>query len=82
MKKRKPAFLDSVERPVFPVIRTTDGRCLAFFCPSCGKENIHGGGVKFGEGDGSRMSHCPCFKTYSIKEIAPDCPRFKVKGWK
>jgi hypothetical protein len=67
--KRKPLFLDNSSMPTFPAVRTRDGRCLMFVCPSCGNENVHGGGRKAGDGDGARSSHCGCFGGYNIKEI-------------
>lgn len=61
MKKIMRLFFNNMAQPTFPACRV--GANLIFYCPSCGKKNIHG------IGDGHRGSHCECFGCYYIKEI-------------
>lgn len=52
---------------------TRENSChLVFVCPKCKTKISHGGGKhdKIGDGDGHRVSHCPCWPNgYYIKEV-------------
>lgn len=53
--------------PVFECVKHNGH--LLFTCPVCKQVRMHGAADKFGEANGSRISHCDCWSIYMLREV-------------
>ena len=82
MHKKAPAMIVGFEdnHPIVACYRVGDQ--LTFLCPFCGCRHWHGGGERFGEGDGHRVAHCAIKRVNNSKGyILKEFYHFKFSGY-